>query len=131
MSRELVIELIKLKKRIHEDNHALVIAELDAEEELAYCSPTNEADLVIKRDQAVEKNLEAQARLKRAYLFSHRFCKGLVPSFCVTCFVDHNRESLMVEVPVDKNYWNGKKQYECPVCKHVLRTDETLNHPNQ
>ena len=129
MSKELVVQLIQLKKRIHQENHDLVIAELDAEGELACCPPADKEYLEKKRHEAVANNLAAQAKLKRAYLFSPRYTHGLVPTLCIACYVDRHIESLMAEVPVGIDCWDGKKQYECPACKHVLRVDPTLNLP--
>lgn len=62
-----------------------------------------------------------QAQLKRAHLFGLHHTKGVLPTLCLDCFVDHNKDSLMIEV--ESNQGNGIRKFECPICKHVLQID--------
>lgn len=103
---------------------------LENEEIVNESSPLtdNEAEIKAKLFELSGSILTNKARLKLTYVFLLRHNKGLFPKLCSECFIEHDkRESSMVEVKLDPNFWEGKKQYECSVCKHVLRVDQTLN----
>lgn len=119
MSRELVVQLIKKKKALYQEQHALAIEELSVEEELACCAPEDDVRLEVKLREANAKKLAEEAKIKRSHLFGQRYSQSFVPSLCIACFVDHNKESFMVEVESDRG--NGIRQFECQACKHVLR----------
>lgn len=121
MPRELVVELIKKRKAIHQEKHDLVIEELSVEEELVYCTLNNEANLEAKLREIKVKQFSVNAQLDRAYVFGPCYTHGAIPSLCAICFVDHNKESFMVEVESDRGH--GIRQFECPTCKYVLRVD--------
>ena len=121
MSRELIVQLIKKKRSLYQAQHDLVIEELDAEEELATCAEEDDARLEVKLRDANAKKLSIEAKIKRSHLFGQRYSHSFVPSLCIVCFVDHNKESFMVEVNSDRG--NGIRQFECPICKHVLRVN--------
>ena len=115
MPRELVVDLIKRKKAIHQANHVLVIEELSVEEELAYCyAPEKEAELNVKLGDIKTKKLAVEAQLGRAYEFSGRHTSGPIPTLCPTCFVDHNESSLMVESA--ERHWTGERLFKCEKC---------------
>ena len=119
MSRELVVQLIQKKKALYQEQHALALQELAVEEELAYCALEDQAALEEKLREANAKKIAVESKIKRSHLFGQRYSHSLVPSLCIACFVDHNQGSAMVEVESDRG--NGIRQFECPVCKHVLR----------
>ena len=121
MSRELVVQIIKKKKALHEKHHALVIAELAVEEELAYAPSEKEASFEDKKRQVNTSKLAIEVKLKRSHLFGQRYAQDFIPSFCIVCFVDHNTESFMMEV--ESELGNGIRQFECPVCKDILRVN--------
>ena len=121
MSRELVVQLIKKKKALYQEQHALAIEELAIEEELAYCALEDEAPLEVKLREANTKKLTVESKIKRSHLFGQRYSHSFVPSLCIACFVDHNKDFSMVEVESDRG--NGIRQFECPTCKHVLRVN--------
>ena len=103
---------------------------LENEEIVDESSPLTDKETQVKAElfELSSSILTNKARLKLTYLFLLLHNKGLLPTFCSECFIEHDkRESSMVEVKLDPNFWEGKKQYECPVCKHVLRVDPTLN----
>lgn len=121
MSRELVVQLIKKKKAIHKEQYHLEIEELSVEEELAFCTLEEEPVLQLKLLDVQSKKSASKAQINRAYLFSPRYTQSFIPSLCICCFVDKNKESLMIEV--ESHRGNGIKQYECPACQHVLRVN--------
>jgi hypothetical protein len=121
MSRELVVELIKRKKALYQEHHELEIAELAVEEELAYCALEDEPSFEVKLREANAKQVAVKAQIDRAHFFGPRYSRSFVPSLCIACFVDHNKDSLMVEV--ESECGNGIRQFECPACKHVLRVN--------
>jgi len=121
MSRELIIQLIKKKKALCQEQHNLVIEELDVEEELATCAEEDDARLEVKLRDANAKKLSVEAKIKRSHRFGQRYSHSFVPSLCIVCFVDHNKEPFMVEVESDRG--NGIRQFECSTCKHVLRVN--------
>lgn len=139
MSRELVIQLIEKKRAIYQEKHDIeskysALHQQHAwlmDEDVASEPPAlNQEELALQETMLSLKDalLSFERRVNNAHFFGPRYSRSLVPTFCIKCFVDHDRkESLMVEVPIDKKYWDGKKQYECPMCKHVLRVDPTLN----
>ena len=98
MSRELVVQLIKRKKALYQEQHTLALDAISVEEELAYCALGNEASLEAKLREADARKIAVEAKIKRAHLFGQRYSHSLVPSLCITCFVDHNKDSLMIEV---------------------------------
>jgi hypothetical protein len=121
MSRELVVQLIKKKKALYQEQHAFALEELAAEEVLAYCALESEAELEVKLREVNAKKLAVESKIKRSHLFGQRYSHSFIPSLCIVCFVDHNVDSLMVEVESDRG--NGIRQFECPTCKHVLRVN--------
>ena len=121
MSRELIVQLIKKKRDLYQEQHDLVIEELDVEKELATCAEEDDARLEVKLREANAKKLSVEAKIKRLHLFEVRYSHSFIPSLCIVCFVDHNNESFMVEVKSDRG--NGIRQFECPTCKHVLRVN--------
>ena len=139
MSRELVDQLIEKKRALNAEivrleteysqlhqNHAWLM-----NEDLANDFPElDDKELAIK-EELLNLNLSVlrnKARLKLADFFGLSYARSFIPTLCIVCFVDHDkRKSSMVEVKLDPNFWEGKKQYECPICKHVLRVDPTLN----
>lgn len=138
MSRELVTQLIDKKRAIDADTARLEAeysqlqdhAWLVDEESAADFPNLNDEELEIQEKLLTLKLsiLSNQMRLHRAHLFGPRYSRSFVPTLCIKCFVDHDKkESLMVEVLVGPDCWDGKRQFECPVCKHVLRIDPTLN----
>ena len=121
MSRELVVQLIQKKKALYQEQHALALQELAIEEELAYCALKDEAALEAKLREVNAKKLAVESAIHRSHLFGQRYSHSFVPSLCIACFVDHNKDSSMMEVESDRG--NGIRQFECPVCKHVLRVN--------
>ena len=139
MSRELInhlkaknekrrAEIVRLEAEylpLHQ-NHAW----LDDEEIVTAYTPLtdNETEVKAKLFELSGSILTNKARLKLAYVFLLRHNKGLVPTLCSECFVEHDRkESLMVEEAIDPKFGDHKKQYKCEKCGHVLRVDPTLN----
>jgi hypothetical protein len=117
----LVVELIKRKKAIHQANHALVIAELSVEEELAWSPLEEDTALEAKLSDIKAKQYAGNAQLHRAYFYSLRHSHGPIPLLCSNCFVDHGKESSMIEVTSDRG--NGIRQFECSSCGHVVRAN--------
>ena len=121
MSRELLVELIKRKKAIHQANHDLVIEELSIEEKLALCPEEEESAIEAELLEVKQKEIASNAQLHRAYFFTQRHTHGLVPHLCPTCFVDHGEETFMVEVTSERG--NGIRQFECVSCGYVVRVN--------
>lgn len=119
MSRELVVQLIQKKKALYQEQHALALQELSVEEELAYYAPGDNESLEAKLREVNANKLSVEAKIHRSHLFGRRYSYSFIPSLCIVCFVDHNKDSFMVEVESDRR--NGIRQFECPACKHVLR----------
>lgn len=74
----------------------------------------------------------AQAKLDSAEFFGPHHTRGLVPEYCIMCFIEHDRKiSPMVEVPIglDPDCWDGKRQFKCQEkdCGFTLRVDPDLN----
>ena len=85
MARELVVELIKRKKALYQEHHELEIAELAAEEELAYCALEDEAGFKVKLREANTKQVAVKAKIDRAHFFGQRYSHSFVPSLCIAC----------------------------------------------
>jgi hypothetical protein len=133
MPRELVVELMARKK-------ALNAEQFEIDEELSKLSPEHlwvvnknptEYPLELTPEEANvkelflalnDRKLRAQAQLGRAYRIAPRETNGAAPTFCIHCFIDHDKTALMVEV--ESNLGNGIRQFECPDCKHVLRVSQ-------
>ena len=127
MSRELVVELIKRKKAIHQRTHDLVVAGLDAEEKLAFCVPSKEPELDQKLRDIKVQQLATKAELDRAYFFSRRYSHGLVPTLCSVCFVEHGESSVMVENK--RLNLDGDRMFRCEKCKTEVRIATIISHP--
>jgi hypothetical protein len=119
MSRDLLIKLIEAKRALYEKEHALALQQLSAKHDLAASSPQDEASLEKRLQDVRAEQLEVEAQIKRAHLFGPRYARSLVPTLCIVCFVEHNRESLMEEV--ECRFGNGFREFECSVCSHRLQ----------
>ena len=133
MSRELVIQLIEKKRAIYQEKHRIE-SEYSAlhqkhawlmDEEITSEPPAlDEKELTLQASMLGLKDaiLGLERRVNNAHFFGLRYTRSLFPTFCIMCFIDHDRkESLMVRVPTGPDCWEGLLQFECPVCKHVLR----------
>jgi len=134
MSRELVIQFIEKKRAIYQEKHDLeskYSALLKKHAWLVDEEITSEPpELALQAAMLGLKDaiLSLERRVNSAHFFGPRYTRSLFPTLCIECFVNHDRkESLMVEVPVGPDCWDGKRQFECSVCKHVLRVDHTMN----
>lgn len=132
MPRELVVQLMARKKALNSEKfeideklsalppeHLWVVAEDTADDPLELTPEemkVKEAFLALNR-----RKLQVQAQLDRAKRFRTRHPGGVLPPFCLDCFVVHDEDSLMIEVESDRG--NGIRQFECPVCKQVLRVN--------
>jgi hypothetical protein len=119
MSRDLAVQLITKKRSLYEKRHALAIEELAIEEALAHCPLEECESYEAKRFEVNTKQLVIDAALQRSHLFGQRYANSFTPSLCISCFVDHNRESFMLEVESDRG--PGTRQFWCLMCKHVAR----------
>ena len=129
MPRESVVQIIARKKAIY-------IEQFEIEKEKSAIAPehlwvinknatADSFDLTSEEAEIKAQSLTLDMRmsntkvaLHRANLFGRLHTKGLIPTLCLTCFVDHNKSSLMVEVESDRG--NGIRQFECPACKQIL-----------
>lgn len=137
MNRGLVIHLIEKKQAIRQDLHNLTLeyALLTQKnsslviEDLADEFLKLSAEELATQDKLFQLKLsilDKQTRLERAHYFGRRYSHSLVPTLCVMCFVDHYQQiSLMAQLPDDTDSWPGRKHFECPVCKYILRVDQT------
>ena len=139
MSRELVIQLIEKKRAIYQEKHDLESKYSELHQKHAWLMDeeiTSEPPALDEEELALQAamlglkdaTLSLERRVNNAHFFGPRYTRSLFPTLCIECFVNHDRkESLMVEVPVGPDCWDGKRQFECPACGHVLRVDPTLN----
>lgn len=139
MSRELILQLQDKKRALYAEK-ARIESEYSVlhqkhswllNEEITSEPPAlNEEELALQATMLGLKDaiLGLERRVNNAHFFGPRYSHSFIPTLCIMCFVDHDRkESFMVEVPVGPDCWDGKRQFECSVCKHILRVDRTLN----
>ncbi len=127
MPRELVAELIKRKKAIHQATHDLEMAWLDVEEKLLWCTPEQESGFDSQLREIKAKQLASKAQLDRAYFFSHRYSHDAVPTLCASCFVERGESNLMTEDPA--RHRNGEMHFRCGTCGAELRVAEITDSP--
>ena len=134
MSRELVVQLMARKKALYAEKFEideklsalppehLWVVDQDPTEYPLDLTPeevkVNESYLALNCDA-----LRVQSQIHRAHFFGPRYTRSLFPTLCIACFVDHHKESLMVQVPVGNDCWDGLLQFECPECRHLLRVN--------
>lgn len=133
MSRELIDQLEKMKRTIDKEITEAQAQKAQIEHNHGWVRlppgtppASNAAMLKIEEEfkEANAKEVAAKAKLHNADFFGPRYTRSLVPTLCINCFIEHNKkESLMVEMPVGPDCWDGKRQFECPYCKHVLRVN--------
>jgi hypothetical protein len=99
-SRELTLQLIKLKKDLNAKFAKLEEKHLQEREELA----------------------KVQAQLKRAYIFTQRHSYRDIP-YCPKCFIDKNKLATRNSSPSKQS---GAQTFNC-VCGHALTIETDSN----
>ncbi len=114
MSRELQVQVIRRKRALYHERHDLALQTLAIEEEIAYASPEIAPVLQQRLLQAKDAEETVQLRLRRAQLFGQEFAKSLVPSICLTCYVDDDLSAEMIEI--ESRLGNGIRRFKCERC---------------
>lgn len=117
MSRELIVEVIAVKKALYQEQHDL--QNLAIEGEFPF---VEEEKLIEKQESLLEleaKQLHTQLKLKRAHLFGLRFAKGTDPH-CVFCFVEHGALPQMDKV---EPQILGTCLFKCESCGRELKVE--------
>lgn len=100
-SRELTVQLIKLKKDLNAKFAKLEEKYLQEKEELT----------------------KVQAQLKRAYIFTQRHSYSVTPYYCPKCFIDQNKRAAM---NLSQSKRSGAQVFKC-VCGHELTIEPDSN----
>ena len=128
MSRELIEQVIEIKKTLNEELEKAQLEYVALEKKLPYSIGQKEAELQELHRRANEKKVAIKAKLDRAETFGRRFCKGVAPSICITCFIDHDLSSEMVEI--ESRLGNGIRTFKCKKpCGYELSVDEAIPQP--
>ena len=133
MSRELIEQVIEIKKTLNEELEKAQLEYAALEKKLPYSIGQKEAELQELHRRANEKKAAIKAKLDRAETFGRRFCKGVAPSICITCFIDHDLSSEMVEIESRLGRGrsaNGIRTFKCKKpCGYELSVDEAIPQP--
>lgn len=118
MSRESIVQLIKLKKELYQKQHDAGLRKVALEEKLAFASIEEQADAEATLAVADAEESAVQLEIKRAHQFGLRFAKSPFPSICMPCFVGRGESTTTSEV--ESKFGNGFRQFKCPVCSAQL-----------
>ncbi len=126
MSRHLIQQVIDLKKRLREEEHALDTKAREIYEREPWVKDPMRDPLDLMPEEAETKanflDLEAKQlaiklKLNRAQLFGLRHSKGVARP-CIACFVDHGEVLNMQSV---EPTILGTTLFRCKRCSHELR----------
>lgn len=132
MPRELVVQLMARKKALNAEKFEIdnKLSALPPEHLWVVDKDTTDDPLELTPEEMKVKEtflalnsrkLQVQAQLDRAKRFRTQHPGGILPPFCIDCFIDQDKDSLMVEVKSDRG--NGIRQFECTSCKRELHVN--------
>jgi predicted metal-binding protein len=119
MGRELIVEVIALKKSLYQAEHDLHLRGIAIEEEFQFADEERQFEKEKKLLDLEAQQLQVQLKLKRAHLFGLRLAKGKIP-YCIACFVEDAEMPEMVRI---EPRILGTSLFKCSACGHELKTE--------
>jgi hypothetical protein len=119
MSRELILEAMKVKRALYKEQYDLDLLAHDIELEFLFA---DEDKFYEKQERLLEleaTKLQTQLKLKRAHLFGLRYGKNTDPH-CVFCFVEHEALTQMVNI---EPRILGTRLFKCERCGRELKVE--------